>query len=448
MMNIGNRSNTWRDYQRALKKEARRKILLRKMPGLILWAVAHFLGLAAVIGYATGSWIFSDLDWGSPPESPEDNRVEQPDQDRLIRADLPGLLSELKPRLYPIAETYALENQAVGLNVRTSVDASLQQYIMQLLKRSRTHQAAVVALRPDNGQILAMAHYENPGDVGQDGLCLRADFPAASLFKIVAAAAVIEARGLDPDAVFYFRGKRHTLYQSQLKQEKGRWAVKTTLKKAFSGSINPVFGKIGIYHLGKSVMDQYADRFLFNHPIPFDLPLGMSRIEVPKDRFGLAEIASGFNKRTLISPLHAALITAAIANKGVMMEPWIVKTVEDETGKVLYRARPSELATPIKASSAEILKVLMRDTVVAGTCRSAFRPLRQKKAFKDISFGAKTGTINDAQDQYKYDWLTAYALPAKGGGGISLVVLAVHGEKLGIRAKEMATRILRHYLDS
>ena len=90
----------------------------------------------------------------------------------------------------------------------------------------------------------------------------------------------------------------------------------------------------------------------------------------------------------------------------------------------------------------------MDETVVSGTCRKAFQPLRRKKAFKDIELGAKTGTINDQLDQYKYDWLMAYALPGSGDGGICVTVLAVHGEKLGIRAKDIARYVINHYFTS
>ena len=94
------------------------------------------------------------------------------------------------------------------------------------------------------------------------------------------------------------------------------------------------------------------------------------------------------------------------------------------------------------------MKILMRDTVISGTCRRAFRPLRRKKAFKKIDLGAKTGTINDKLGRYKYDWITAYALPNNGDGGICLSILAVHGEKLGIRASEIARYIINHYYTS
>ncbi|MFH1124501.1 MAG: hypothetical protein V1758_12680, partial [Pseudomonadota bacterium] len=99
-------------------------------------------------------------------------------------------------------------------------------------------------------------------------------------------------------------------------------------------------------------------------------------------------------------------------------------------------------------TTAKKMKVLMAETVTTGTCRTAFRALRQKKAFKQIELGAKTGTINDRGDQFKYDWLVAYALPAKGQGGLALAVLAVHGEKLGIRAKDLARTILNHHFSS
>jgi len=68
-------------------------------------------------------------------------------------------------------------------------------------------------------------------------------------------------------------------------------------------------------------------------------------------------VASGFNKRTLISPLHAGLITASIANGGTMMTPWLVKTVRNDAGDVLYEAAPSVLASPINKKTASKMMV-------------------------------------------------------------------------------------------
>ena len=92
----------------------------------------------------------------------------------------------------------------------------------------------------------------------------------------------------------------------------------TTFRKAFAASNNSVFGKIGIYDLGQQTLNRYAERFRFNSQIPFDLPVEISAITVPEDDFGLAEIASGFNKTTLLSPLHAALLSSVAVNTGRM----------------------------------------------------------------------------------------------------------------------------------
>jgi len=146
-------------------------------------------------------------------------------------------------------------------------------------------------------------------------------------------------------------------------------------------------------------MTDSAERFLFNQSIPFDLPVAESFIHVPDDDFGLAEIATGFNKSTTISPLHAALLASAVANNGVMMKPWLVKKISLEDGEILYQNRPAQMTRSISKNTASELKILMKDTVVHGTCRKIFRSLRRKKAFKNVELGAKTGTINDKTDQ-------------------------------------------------
>jgi hypothetical protein len=68
--------------------------------------------------------------------------------------------------------------------------------------------------------------------------------------------------------------------------------------------------------------------------------------------------------------------------------------------------------------------------------------LRRRKIFKNFVLGVKTGTINDVTDQFKYDWVTAFALAPNGNDGICIGVLAVHGGKLGTRATEMARAII------
>ena len=435
-----NNPNTWRYYQKGLKKKARRRSAANRV--MLLFVYMVLMGATY-----TASWILAhgDRSEDGPLTSAKWENVLP---EKFGKQDLPPLLGDLNLDAVPATQHYPLDTEGMRLTVEVPIDSGLQKYIHNLLRRSLTHQAAVVVLKPKTGQILAMADYKKVPEGESENLCLKADFPAASLFKIVSAAAAIEARGFTPSKTVVFRGMKHTLYNSQLRQKEGRYSRKTSFRKAFAGSINPVFGKIGIYDLGRKFMAEYADRFLFNREIPFDLPVGVSRILVPVDDFGLAEIASGFNKRTRISPVHASLITAAVANHGIIIEPWLVRRIKDESGAVLYRARFSRLGRPIEEGTAKKLKVLMKETVVYGTCRKAFFPLRRKKRFKDIELGAKTGTINDPNDRYKYDWVTAYALPKDESKGICVTILAIHGKKLGIRAADMARYIIRHHFRS
>jgi len=330
--------------------------------------------------------------------------------------------------------------------ISTGIYTKLQKYILKTLNRSRTQQSAVVVMDPHDGRLLAMVNYDANGH--SDNLCLQADFPAASLFKIVTAAAALEGADLSIDQSLYYRGSKHTLYKSQLKTKKDRWTTQTKFRKAFALSNNAVFGKIGIYDIGQSKLIRYADKFFFNRPIAFDLPVAVSRVEVPTDDFGLAEIASGFNKDTLISPLHAALLATVAVNKGYMPTPRLVDSIRNESNKVIYQAPRPAMTASVNRQTAQDLKILMQDTARYGTVRTAFRKLRRKKRFKNFDLGAKTGTINDRMDRFKYDWVTAFAISPDGAGSICVSVLGVHGKILGTRSTEMVRAIVDYYFST
>lgn len=444
MSRRGDYGSGQRNYQTRLQWNMHKGRLSRKLPLLIL---SSAFGLVIVF------FVFYIISWTSWDQSQantdfrEGKKPADTFSEKLSSHDLSMVLEDAGVDFADFTDHFVVEKDGVRLEITSSLDPDLQNYIIGLLRRSQTLQAAVVVLRPDDGRILAMTSYEKDG--AGENLCLSAVFPAASLFKIVSAAAALESAGFTPDQAVFFQGRRHTLYKGQLKNTTtGRYVSETSFRKAFATSINPVFGKLGIHSLGRTMMSEYADRFYFNQQIPFDLPVEKSTIQIPDDEFGLAEIASGFNKTTLISPLHAALLASVAANEGIMMTPWLVKCVRDGEGNMLYEACPNRLASPITAKTARDLKILMRDTVVYGTCRKSYRQLRRKKVFKNVELGAKTGTINDETDQFKYDWFTAYALPPDRNKGICIAILGVHGKKLGIRSKDLARYIINHHITS
>jgi cell division protein FtsI/penicillin-binding protein 2 len=443
-MSLGNRhSSDWRSFQGRLQREARRRRTLKRLP-LIALFVGGLAFMAALIHVAVPRVAVRLAQHPAETTGP----AERSD---LFRGPVqePGPafdLAELRLGETRIAPRFVVERKGARYTVLSSLDPSLQAYIQRLLRYSQTHRAAVVVMRPSDGRILAMVSHAK--EEAERNLCTADIYPAASLFKIVSAAAAMERAGYTPDRAVYFVGRRHTLYKKQLRQERSRYSEKTSFRRAFASSINSVFGKMGIYDLGEEILGEYAERFFFNRAIPFDVAVEKSRIQVPNDDFGLAELSSGFNKQTRISPLHAAMLSAVPANNGIMMVPHFVDQVRGESGEILYRSGPRMLSRPVSLGTAKGLRVLMEDTVRYGTCRSTFSGLLRKRSFKNVDLGAKTGNVNDESDRYKFDWLTAYVIPRSDTRAICLAVLAVHGEKLGVRANLIGRQIIQHYLTS
>ncbi|MGD1969496.1 MAG: penicillin-binding transpeptidase domain-containing protein [Desulfobacterales bacterium] len=465
----------WRRYQAKLHKAEKRRRFLKKLPSLLTISGVSCAVLVLLI--FIGFWVsnlLSQLPQTAPqlqkkieahPTTPSENDLKKQISTRPAKSfrkdlkkqintrptkpskkDLKVYLGNVVKDSARLTDQFILQNNGKRFFIRTTIHAKLQEYIGRMLKRSRTVQSAVVVLNPHDGRIKAMVNYNADGN--SDNLCLKANFPAASLFKIVSASAALESAGYTPDKPLFFQGNKHTLYKYQLKTQKGRSTTQTKFRRAFASSNNSVFGKIGIYDLGQNVLVKYADKFYFNRRIPFEFPLAASRIDVPADEFGLAEIASGFNKRTLISPLHAALLSSVAANNGSMPMPWLVESVRNESNEILYQARQRVLETTVNQKTAADLKILMEDAVKYGTSRKSLRKLRRKEKFKNVDLGSKTGTINDSTDRYKYDWLTAFALSAADDRDICVGVLAVHGKILGTRANEMARAIINYYFSS
>jgi len=439
----GSLKNSWRSYQKTMRRRNRKRRLWVRVPVMVLSSTCFIL-LALLVIHG-GNRILTHLSEASYAPPISEKKPISPEKEPGVQ-DLWPLISQHFDHFENLKADFSVQNGDTSLMVKTSLDPGLQDYIYGLLKSSNTEKAAVVVMAPEDGRILAMASHRKNVEVG-DNLCLEADFPAASLFKIVSAAAAFEKTDYTPNKFVGFQGRAHTLYRGQLTKKTNRFTTRVKFRQAFAQSINPVFGKLGIYDLGRDVVVDYAKRFFFNQPIPSNLHLSPSTVDVPEDSYGLAEITSGFNRNTRISPLHAAMLASAIANKGVVMKPWIVREISREKVS-LYQAQACVLGAPIKPNTARKLQILMEDTVRYGTSRKSFRRMRRKKMFRSILIGAKTGTINDRSDRYKYDWITAYAMPRDGSGGISLAVLEVHGKILGTRSREIARAIINYAVRS
>jgi len=339
------------------------------------------------------------------------------------------------------------DEQGHELFVSTTLDPDLQKWALKAVSRAQTDEAALVVLDPAKGDVLAMASFNV--DNKPVNLTLSSSFPAASLFKIVTAAAAVETKSLNGGSTLAYDGRKHTLYRKNIVPDVSKGRNQVTLKKSFAQSINTVFGKLGAFTLGPKALQDFAQRFYFNQPIDFEMPVETSRFVPPDDDYyRLAEIASGFNITTKVSPLHGAMLAAAIANDGLLMEPTVVREVFDRENNIYYHQKPVPLGRPISPSTVSEMKSMMEATIAEGTGRSYFRDKKRHRVLAPLEIGAKTGTINDEQSR-KVDWFVSFAVNSKTGRKIALAVLVVHNkDRMGFRAPKVGRDCIIRYFKS
>jgi len=348
-------------------------------------------------------------------------------------AHLPGIALWRKSKLVGSGETAFYQAMSDGKKVKLTVDPNLQKQMQKLFAVYRPMEAAVVALDPRTGRVLAIAEHAEAGKA--EGLAVQPLYPAASVFKIITGAALLE-KGISPDAETCYHGGMHGLV-SKLLQESPRLDSRClSLSMALAKSANVVFAKMAVKHLDANELRKEAERFLFNVPM-WDQPVEQSTAKIPDSGLDFAKSAAGFGQVKL-SPLHAALIAGAVANGGVAFEPTLVDSVDG------VEADPSESRRLLKAATAGSLRDMMKLTVSEGTASSSFRD-HQRSILGEITVAGKTGSLSNHERPFKdYSWFVGFA-PAD-NPTIAVAAVVVNGLKWRIHAPFVAREALRAYL--
>jgi peptidoglycan glycosyltransferase len=427
----------WRDYQKRLQREGLRIRLLKRglwlLPLLVLLGLGiQFFKINLSTGYFNTVSEKAALFEGQGAET--SSLFTKKDLRALIDPDDLFRDPGGKIDLHCSNRSFSLE---------TSLDRGLQDYMLKKIRSSQSPMIGFVAMDPPTGRILCMIDSKKAG--GVKSVCLSSQFPAASIFKIVSAAAAIDGCHISADTKLTYNGRRHTLYKNQLTHRTNGYTNKVSLKTSFARSVNPVFGKLGIYRLKRELLEEYAGRFGFNQPIDFELGLQPSRISVGDDPYHWAELTCGFNRETLISPVHGAMIAASIVNDGKLVEPTIVQRITDNEKKTVYAGRMSVMRQVMSRKASQEMKALMAATISYGTCRRTFRGYRRDPVLSKLLIGGKTGSINDKTDELHYDWFVGFCAEKKGTRKLALAVLVVHDKLRRAKAQEFARLAMRYY---
>ena len=109
---------------------------------------------------------------------------------------------------------FALSTCGKTYEIRSSLNPSFQNFIIEHIDRKNSRFFAFVAIEAETGRILAMVSYDKNNPDGDT--CTNPDYPAASLFKIITSAAAIEKCGFNCNTPVTFNGSKYTLYKTLL----------------------------------------------------------------------------------------------------------------------------------------------------------------------------------------------------------------------------------------
>lgn len=339
----------------------------------------------------------------------------------------------------------SISQESKNYSVDFTINQKLQNFVKKRMRTYRPDHIAVVVIDNNTGKVLSSVDYDRKTKKYGNRLTLSSTHPAASVFKIVTAAELVKQSEIEPETKFKFTGRSTTLYKYQLKKPK-RWIRKHSLNKAFALSNNVVFGKAAMKHLYATDLIKMADAMGFHKSLLDEVDLGKSVTYIPSNLYGLAELASGFNRKTMISPMHGAVIASIIANEGVLVRPYIIDNVFEEGTLSSVWSGTEHKESVMDTEVARDLENMMNATVVRGTATSAFRTMRRSKLWKKIRVGGKTGTITGGLPYGKRDWFVAFAKPLhKDDKGISICVMIVNKKKWYVRSSVFAQQLIEYY---
>ncbi len=319
-----------------------------------------------------------------------------------------------------------------GIKTHYTIEPALQNTMKAFFRKNRVPYGVFVAMDPRTGKILALVEHSVREPRAKD-LALRATYPAASIFKLVTASAAIEERQARPETLIINFDRFDP--------------VQTTLGEAFADSDNNAFAEIALRYLDVDTLVEYANRFQFNHKIPFDMPIQVSRIQTKNSKVGLANLAAGFGNVGL-SPLHAALIGSAIANGGDMMKPCLVDRVLAASGKTLFECVPKVFAKAISSETAFLLRQMMEMTITQGTARKVFKSTAKEPILREIAIGGKTGSLTGKSPPGKVSWFVGMAPLDDPEVVVSAMVINTGSRRWKVKASHVAKEGFRAYFKS
>jgi len=319
-------------------------------------------------------------------------------------------------------------NSKGGLRIEYSLDEELTEDVFEILRKGRVGRGHAIVLDPRNGRLLAYVSTD------REAFPAKKAYPAASIVKILTAAAMLEESEGQNAASCVYRGNKYRLNRRRLdRPSSGR---ESTLGDALATSNNQCFSQWALHVLGEEKLTRIFERFGWLSPPAPGHDAG--RVEAVETKLDLGRLGSGLDG-VRVTPLHVASLTSILTG-GEWIEPWWVDRIVDEQGHSLTLPERSPNRRVLSDEQAAELRSMMVGTTTRGTAKSAFRTRRGRPLLGDIRVAGKTGNLTGRDPFGRYEWFVGLA-PA-GNPKIAVVVLQLQSNLWWSKSSELAARVL------
>ena len=355
----------------------------------------------------------------------------------------------------------------LGAAVSVTISPRAQQAAYNALASDGGHEGGVVAINPRTGAILALASYPsfNPNayttlngtkldkldkanrkNPAQPLLnrALQQTFPPGSTFKIVTSSAAFAAgrvsstsSPVDAPAALSL-GNGHVLINDD---NETCGDGHPPIIQAFWLSCNTAFGKLGM-QVGGSRLRREANAYGFNSAL--DVPLATVPSVFPKvsdPAFTAISAIGQFNDQ--VTPMQEAMLSAAVANGGTLMKPYLVQQVQAPDLSVIDSAQPTVLGHPVSSTVAGYLTQMMKQ-VTQNPAGTAYATANSSVAGVEIA--GKTGTAQNGVNNTGLDDAVFTCFAPADNPRIAVGVIVKGGGFGAAAAAPIAVQVIRAYL--
>lgn len=322
----------------------------------------------------------------------------------------------LEKNLEEAIERYDVQNGAFGIimNVNTgeivamatlgSYDPNNYQEIYDDTVREeldRQYQLALLYDKDSQAYTDAMAAYNTAVATARlrqwRNRCVSDGYEPGSTFKLITLAAALDSGTVTENDTFVCNGTGHKFYGRD--QEVDCWKKAghgtVTTMEALGGSCNPSFATMGV-RMGGETFYSYIKDFGFLEYTGVDLPGESGGVFFNYDSYvdpdrTYSLISSSFGQTFKITPIQLVRAVAAVVNGGYLLEPYIVKEVQDADGNTIEKSETTVLRQVISEETSATMRTMMEYVVTDGTAGKAMVP--------GYRVGGKTGT-SEKMDEY------------------------------------------------